>query len=163
MVQVLNAGGGPALEGYDCDTNMTSFLRLEISIDYHRYKDVDQFRMLNLSKMPIALVVGASRGFGFELAKNLHSKNFQVFATTRSPEPHIRKDLHQTGADFSDEINIVPSIDLTQEDAGERIATYLKSDLGLGVAEEKQLDLVIMNAGVFKSDVRYLLRKEERY
>lgn len=113
--------------------------------------------------MPIALVIGASCGFGLELAKNLHSKDFQVFATTRSPEPRTRKDLSQTGAELSDEINIVPSIDLTQEDAGERIATYLTSDLGLGVAGGKQLDLVIMNAGVFKSDVRYLLREKKGY
>ncbi|KAJ3998126.1 hypothetical protein F5050DRAFT_1567927 [Lentinula boryana] len=102
--------------------------------------------------MPTALVVGASRGLGLELAKTLHSRNYQVFATTRSPDAHIRKEL---GSDFPQEINIVPNIDLKQEDAGKRIVSYLKGDLGLGVekgGETKKLDLVIMNAGVFKAD-----------
>ncbi|KAJ3901551.1 oxidoreductase [Lentinula edodes] len=101
--------------------------------------------------MTIALVVGASRGLGLELAKILHDRNFQVFATSRSPAAHIRKEL---GPDFPQDINIIPNIDLTQRNAGERIVSYLKGDLGLGVGlgETRKLDLVIMNAGVFKAD-----------
>ncbi|KAJ3762334.1 hypothetical protein EV360DRAFT_79410 [Lentinula raphanica] len=104
--------------------------------------------------MPTALIVGASRGLGLELAKTLYSKNYQVFATTRSPDAHIRKEL---GPNFPQEINIIPTIDLEQENAAKRIVSYLKGDLGLGAAsgtggETKKLDLVIINAGVFKAD-----------
>ncbi|KAJ4468868.1 hypothetical protein J3R30DRAFT_3409911 [Lentinula aciculospora] len=44
---------------------------------------------------------------------------------------------------------------ISQEDAGKQIVSYLKGDLGLGAregGETKKLDLVIMNAGVFKAD-----------
>jgi NAD(P)-dependent dehydrogenase (short-subunit alcohol dehydrogenase family) len=99
--------------------------------------------------MPNALIIGASRGLGLELAKNLHNRGeFKVFATTRSPEAHVRKDLADV---LPKEINIIPNIDLTQEDAGKNIATSLRGSFGLG--EEGKLDLVIVNAGVFKKDV----------
>ncbi|KIK70259.1 hypothetical protein GYMLUDRAFT_213461 [Collybiopsis luxurians FD-317 M1] len=99
--------------------------------------------------MPIALIVGASRGLGLALAKNLHNRGegeYKVFATTRSPDAHVRKDLNDSGEGLPKGINLIPNVDLTREDAGERIVSYLKEE------GKKQLDLVIVNAGVFKAD-----------
>ncbi|KAL1718251.1 oxidoreductase [Schizophyllum commune] len=75
--------------------------------------------------MPTSLVVGASRGLGFELAKRLHSLGHAVYATIRSSKV----------PDFLTGVNVIPNIDVGVESAGESI-----------------LDLVFMNAGLFKMD-----------
>ncbi|KIK70257.1 hypothetical protein GYMLUDRAFT_255417, partial [Collybiopsis luxurians FD-317 M1] len=93
--------------------------------------------------MPIALIVGASHSLRLALAKNLHN----------------RGEGEYKGEDLPEGINLMPNIDLTREDAEARIVSYLKGDFGLGSGSgtggeegKKQLDLVIVNAGVFKAD-----------
>ncbi|GAV99641.1 short chain dehydrogenase reductase family superfamily [Lentinula edodes] len=96
--------------------------------------------------IPIETVaVGLFNGSGMHIRKTI------LIYHLASPAAHIRKEL---GPDFPQDINIIPNIDLTQRNAGERIVSYLKGDLGLGVGlgETRKLDLVIMNAGVFKAD-----------
>lgn len=86
--------------------------------------------------MPTSLVIGASRGLGLELAKALHAKGNTVFATVRSPPPP------QT---FPDGVNVIPSVDVGTEDAGKAVVEGLKGS---------KIDLVVINAGYFKTEVR---------
>ncbi|KAF8999151.1 hypothetical protein BDQ17DRAFT_1361440 [Cyathus striatus] len=81
-----------------------------------------------------SLVIGASRGLGFELAKTLLQDGHNVFATTRSSASKSK---------LPDGIKVIPEVDLAQEDAGAKIVAELK-DVKLG--------LVIFNAGVFKKE-----------
>lgn len=84
--------------------------------------------------MPNSLVVGASRGLGLQLAKVLHANGHQVFATVRSAENDT----------LPAEVKTIPEVDIGKEDAGARIVEGLKGS---------KLDLVIINAGVFKKEV----------
>ena len=81
------------------------------------------------------LVVGASRGLGLELAKALVSQGHNVFATIRSAKsaPSLPSSVH-----------LIEGVDLSEESAGPTIVRGLKG---------QKLDLVIVNAGVFKKEV----------
>lgn len=85
--------------------------------------------------MPAAtvLIIGASRGLGLELVRNLNSRGSNVFATVRSTP--------KTGT-FPVGVNV------GEEDAGAKIVC------GLGGTK---VDLTIVNAGVFKAEVRCFL------
>ena len=83
--------------------------------------------------MSTALVIGASRGLGYELAKVLHADGYRTFGTTRSSDSQLPSGVER-----------ISPIDISQEDAGAKIAVALG---------ETKLDLVIVNAGVFKSEV----------
>lgn len=84
--------------------------------------------------MTNSLVIGASRGLGLHLAKALHADGHRVFATVRSAQ----NDTLPT------EVITIPEIDIGKEGAGVRIVEGLKGT---------KLDLVIINAGVFKKEV----------
>ncbi|TDL21931.1 NAD-binding protein [Rickenella mellea] len=84
--------------------------------------------------MSTALVIGASRGLGLALTTSLHSKGQTVFATVRSPV--------KPGT-FPEGVRIIEMVDVGNEDAGETIVK------GLG---DHKLDLVIINAGYFKTE-----------
>lgn len=88
--------------------------------------------------MPTALVIGASRGLGLALTKSLLSKDYTVYATVRSPPSS------DTFPPESPSLHVIDGVDLSQESAGERVVS--------GLAGQK-VDLVIVNAGIFKSDV----------
>ena len=83
-----------------------------------------------------SLVIGASRGLGLELVRSLHSRGSTVYATVRSPPK---------AGTFPDGTKIIEAVDVGEESAGETIVR------GLGGAK---LDLTIINAGVFHSEVR---------
>ncbi|KAL1663746.1 oxidoreductase [Schizophyllum commune] len=83
--------------------------------------------------MPTSLVVGASRGLGFEPAKHLHALAHTVYATIRSSKT----------PDFPEGITVIQNIDVGAESAGKSIVSALQG---------KELDLVFMNAGLFKMD-----------
>ncbi|KAF5356555.1 hypothetical protein D9758_008234 [Tetrapyrgos nigripes] len=85
--------------------------------------------------MPTALVIGASRGLGRELAKSLRTRGFEVFATIRLE--------NIAAAELPSDIKIIPNIDLAQEDAGAKLVK------GLG---SQKLDLVLVNAGILKAE-----------
>ncbi|KAI5120440.1 hypothetical protein M0805_009902 [Coniferiporia weirii] len=82
-----------------------------------------------------ALVIGASRGLGLELVRALHARGSSVFATVRSPSAH--------GDAFPKGVNVIAGVDVATEVAGEKIVN------GLG---GKKVDLVVVNAGVFKTE-----------
>ncbi|EJD02529.1 NAD-binding protein [Fomitiporia mediterranea MF3/22] len=82
-----------------------------------------------------SLVVGASRGLGLELVRNLHARGSNVFATVRSPP--------QTPDHFPNDITVIDGVDVGEEKAGDTIVKVL---------DGRQLDLVIINAGVFKTE-----------
>lgn len=84
--------------------------------------------------MYTALVVGASRGLGLELAKTLHARNAKVFATTRSPPSDDA---------FPKDISVISGIDVGQEDAGSKIVRALSGT---------KVDVAIINAGLFKPE-----------
>ncbi|KAG6856494.1 hypothetical protein H0H87_003873 [Tephrocybe sp. NHM501043] len=78
--------------------------------------------------MPIALVIGASRGLGYELTKALQADGYQTFGTTRSSDAPVQ---------LSSGVQRVDGIDIAKEDAGAKIAAALG---------KTKLDLVIVNA-----------------
>ncbi|KAG6860399.1 hypothetical protein C0995_011647 [Termitomyces sp. Mi166 len=82
--------------------------------------------------MPTALVIGASRGFGYELTKVLHADGYRIFGTTRSSDNQLPPGVER-----------ISPIDISQEEAGAKIAVALG---------ETKLDLVIVNAGIFKKE-----------
>ncbi|KAG6916355.1 hypothetical protein DXG01_007191 [Tephrocybe rancida] len=82
--------------------------------------------------MPTALVIGASRGLGFELAKALQADGYQTFGTTRSDD-----------AELPPNVNRINPVDIAKEDAGAKIAVALG---------ETKLDLIIVNAGIFMKE-----------
>lgn len=88
--------------------------------------------------MPTSLVIGASRGLGLELVKKLHAQ-YKVFATVRSPP--------ESGS-FPADVSVLEGIDVSEETAGKKVCE------GLG---GEKLDLVIVNAGVFRKEVSHYL------
>lgn len=87
----------------------------------------------SLSIMPTALIVGATRGLGLELAKQYISANYTVYGTSRSSPP---KHHHPS-------INWIPNIDVAHETAGSHLASALKG---------YPLDIVIITAGYFGTE-----------
>lgn len=99
----------------------------------HRRKD--GINSINCSsnpdfKMPNVLIVGATRGLGFELAKQYAAKGHNVTGTARSSTPK----------DAPDGINWITGIDVAEESAGSKIAEGLKV---------QAQDIVIISAGYF--------------
>jgi short-subunit dehydrogenase len=88
---------------------------------------------LNHLTMPSVLVVGATRGLGYQVAKQYAQREFSVMGTARSGPP---KDAHH-------DIHWISDIDVATEEAGKKIADGLKG--------HKQ-DVVIITAGVFKKE-----------
>ncbi|KAL5532524.1 hypothetical protein ACEPAF_4298 [Sanghuangporus sanghuang] len=82
-----------------------------------------------------SLVIGASRGLGLELARNLHARGSSVFATVRSPPQS--PDLFPKG------VIVIDGVDVANEDAGDKIVKILNG---------RKIDLVVINAGVFKAE-----------
>lgn len=83
--------------------------------------------------MPNVLIVGATRGLGYELAKKYAQKEYSVFGTARSSPPqNAHHDIHW-----------VSGVDIAEETAGKTIAEGLKG--------HKQ-DLVIITAGYFGTE-----------
>ncbi|KAF2170583.1 hypothetical protein M409DRAFT_64269 [Zasmidium cellare ATCC 36951] len=80
--------------------------------------------------MPNVLVVGATRGLGYELVKQYAEKGDTVTGTARSSTPK----------DAPSSIKWISRIDVAEEDAGSKIAEGLK-----GQAQ----DIVIISAGYF--------------
>nr|POF15255.1 dehydrogenase/reductase sdr family member 7b [Quercus suber] len=80
--------------------------------------------------MPNALIVGATRGLGFELAKYYHGLGYRVTGTARSSTP---KDVPR-------EISWISGVDVSEQSAGKTIVEGLKGT--------KQ-DVVILTAGFF--------------
>lgn len=83
--------------------------------------------------MPNVLIVGATRGLGFELAQYYAKRSFTVTGTARSSTP----------PENTTSINWIPSVDIATETAGQAIVSGLKG--------EKQ-DIVIITAGFFPSE-----------
>lgn len=81
--------------------------------------------------MPTVLVVGATRGLGFELAKQYSERGDTVYGTARSSKPQ--------GAPAS--IKWIDGIDVAEESAGEKLAKSLNGG--------QKLDIVILAAGYF--------------
>ncbi|KAK5125146.1 hypothetical protein LTR85_000822 [Meristemomyces frigidus] len=80
--------------------------------------------------MPNVLVVGPTRGLGYQLAKQYAQREYSVTGTARSGPP---KDAHH-------DIHWISGIDVAEESAGKKIVEALKG--------HKQ-DLVILTAGFF--------------
>ena len=80
--------------------------------------------------MPNVLVIGATRGLGYNLAKQYAQREYSVTGTARSSKP---KDAHH-------DIHWITGIDVATEEAGKKIADGLKG--------HKQ-DVVIITAGFF--------------
>lgn len=81
-------------------------------------------------KMPNVLIVGATRGLGYELANQYAQREYSVFGTARSSKPD---NAHH-------DIQWITGIDVAEETAGDKIAHGLKG--------HKQ-DLIIITAGYF--------------
>lgn len=78
-------------------------------------------------KMPTALIVGATRGLGYELAKQYAEKGYTTYGTARSEPKDVSKD-----------INWITNVDIASPSAGPTIATGLAKN---------QPDVTIVAAG----------------
>lgn len=83
--------------------------------------------------MKTALITGASRGIGLALCKHYLAKGWQVIGVCRQSSA----ELEQSGAE------VIAGVDVTSEAA----IRQLKQALG-----NRQLDLVVNNAGVFRNE-----------
>jgi len=81
-------------------------------------------------KMPNALIVGATRGLGFELTKRYLEKGYSVTGTARSKVPENAPEA----------VNWITGVDVSEEDAGNHIVHGLK---------DNSPDVVVINAGFF--------------
>jgi NAD(P)-dependent dehydrogenase (short-subunit alcohol dehydrogenase family) len=89
--------------------------------------------LVHLSVMPNALVVGASRGLGLEIAKQYAQQEYSVHATSRSPPP---KGAHH-------DIHWIEGVDIGTEEGGPTIVKGLKGN---------KLDVVVITAGYFPKE-----------
>lgn len=78
----------------------------------------------------VALVTGANRGLGEEIARQLVDRGATVYAGARDPEDVTATDQHPIELDVTDEAQIAAATDEIAADAG-------------------RLDVVVNNAGVF--------------
>ena len=79
--------------------------------------------------MKLALITGANRGIGLELARQLLERNVAVIAACRSSSA----ELDASGAE------VVPGIDVTDDGSVDTLATTVG---------ERSLDLLVNNAGI---------------
>ncbi|KAH9819393.1 NAD(P)-binding protein [Teratosphaeria destructans] len=82
--------------------------------------------------MPNVLIVGATRGLGYELTQQYVRKGYTVFGTARSEPKNPDPKVHW-----------ITGVDVAEESAGQRIATGLNG---------QQQDLVIITAGYFPKE-----------
>ena len=73
-----------------------------------------------------AVVLGASRGLGAAIARELHEEGVRVLGVSRSPDP---------ASDWQ-----TLAIDLSTPDAAETIASHAKKELG-------RVDILVNNSG----------------
>jgi NAD(P)-dependent dehydrogenase (short-subunit alcohol dehydrogenase family) len=85
-----------------------------------------------------ALITGANRGIGFETAKQLAARGWQVLATARKapfpPEQRLALSALNPRTEFL-------TLDITQIDSIENVVTHLSQS-------QQKLDLLINNAGI---------------
>ncbi|KAJ9624061.1 hypothetical protein H2203_005509 [Taxawa tesnikishii (nom. ined.)] len=80
--------------------------------------------------MPVVLIVGATRGLGYQLAKQYASRGDTVYGTARS-EP---------AKDADSDTNWISNIDIAEESAGKNLAKSLHG---------RTVDILILTAGYF--------------
>lgn len=85
-----------------------------------------------------ALIIGASRGIGLGLAKELAGRGYKVIATHRSASPGLAKAAQDSGRAIE-----MRELDVTDEPAVGALAAKL---------DPGSLDLLVMNAGVYGGD-----------
>jgi len=82
--------------------------------------------------MPTSLVIGANRGIGLELARQLAAKRHRVIATCRKPSPEL---------EALDTFMRLEGIDVTDQASVDRLAEEIAG---------KSVDNVLINAGVLR-------------
>ena len=82
--------------------------------------------------MKTALITGANRGIGLEIARQLQQQDYQVIALCRQPSA----ELESLG------VEIVADCDVTDDAALEQLSSQLN---------DKKIDLLVNNAGILKS------------
>ncbi len=88
------------------------------------------------------VVVGASRGIGLEMARQLVARGERVTATTRVATP----ELAQTGAE------VIEGVDVATDEGAARLAGALRG---------QRIDVLVHNAGILKPDTLATLDFDE--
>ena len=83
--------------------------------------------------MSLWVIVGASRGIGLEMARQLRARGEEVIATTRAPSPA----LEQIGCE------VVEGVDVATDDGPRRLAEAIGA---------REVDVLVHNAGVLVGD-----------
>jgi len=97
--------------------------------DNKRYLDITTVYDGSVFKGKRVLIVGASKGLGFEMAKELKTQDAEVIATCRASSPELESAAKQ----------VIKDIDVTSYDSMKKMAEAIKDPL----------DYVIFNAGYF--------------
>jgi len=93
--------------------------------------------------MPSSLIIGASRGIGFELTKQLLNHGHHVHATCRTLNDNLQYLKEISGGN----INVYENIDVREEKSVENLGKGMKEN-------EVKLDNLICMAGVWKHTTR---------
>lgn len=91
--------------------------------------------------MKTALITGANKGIGFEVARQLADREFQVFVGARSPEAGKKAADAIRGGDGASEFL---EIDVSSADSIAHAAQALREKCG-------QLDVLVNNAGIIET------------
>ena len=91
--------------------------------------------------MPTTMVVGANRGIGLELARELHRRDHRVIATCRKSSPEL--DALATSEVGKFPVQVETGVDVTSDEAVAAIATKLA---------DRKLNELIVCAGVLRSE-----------
>ncbi|MCB0405054.1 MAG: SDR family NAD(P)-dependent oxidoreductase, partial [Bdellovibrionales bacterium] len=91
------------------------------------------------SRKKVAVVTGANQGLGFETARQLARKGYQVVLTARNIQKG--KDAAKKLADEGLDVDFHP-LDVTRTEDVQALRSYISS-------QYKKLDALVNNAGVF--------------
>ncbi|KAJ1509939.1 hypothetical protein HMI55_007193 [Coelomomyces lativittatus] len=95
---------------------------------------------------PNVLITGAKKGIGLALARDFHSKGYNVIGTSRKMEDTVLNELKKVAC-------CIPHLELTDLDSINSLPDQLK--------DIESIDILINNAGIYRKDNLDTIKKDE--